>query len=82
MAKEFDDAIKIRWKTWNGGEIMEAIGIGIEAIGNAIGAIVMWPCLVQVAGIGAAAFLIYTDKIKVEDVKNFIIKKENSQRKR
>lgn len=61
---------------------MEAIGIGIEAIGNAIGAIVMWPCLVQVAGIGAAAFLIYTDKIKVEDVKNFIIKKEHNQRKR
>lgn len=61
---------------------MEAIGIGIEAIGNAIGVIVMWPCLVQITGIGAAAFLIYTDKIKVEDVKNFIIKKEYSQRKR
>ena len=59
---------------------MEAIGIGIEAVGNAIGAIVMWPCLVQVAGIGAAAFLIYTDKIKVEDVKNFIIKKEQKRR--
>ena len=59
---------------------MEAIGIGIEAVGNAIGAIVMWPCLVQVAGIGAAAFIIYTDKIKVEDVKNFIIKKEQKRR--
>lgn len=61
---------------------MEAIGIGIEALGNAIGAIVMWPCLVQVTGIGAAAFLIYTDKIKVEDIKHFIIRKENNQRRR
>lgn len=80
MAKEFNDAIKIRWKTWDGNKIMEAIGIGIEALGNAIGAIVMWPCLVQVAGIGAAAFLIYTDKIKVEDIKHFIIRKENKRR--
>lgn len=61
---------------------MEQIGIGIEALGNAVAAVVMWPCLVQIAGIGAAAFLIYADKIKVEDVKNFIIKKENNQRKR
>ena len=60
---------------------MEAIGIGIEALGNAIGAIIMWPCLVQISGIGAAAFLIYTDKIKVEDVKNFIIKKEQQKRR-
>ena len=82
MAKEFDDAIKIRWKAWNGDKIMEVIGIGLEALGNAIAAIIVWPCLVQVAGIGAATFLIYTDKIKVEDIKHFIIKKENSQRKR
>ena len=60
---------------------MEAIGIGIEALGNAIGAIIMWPCLVQISGIGAAAFLIYTDKIKVEDVKHFIIKKEQQKRR-
>lgn len=59
---------------------MEAIGIGIEALGNAIGAIVMWPCLVHIAGIGVAAFLIYTDKIKVEDIKHFIIRKENKRR--
>lgn len=59
---------------------MEAIGIGIEALGYAIGAIVMWPCLVHIVGIGAAAFLIYTDKIKVEDVKHFIIKKEQKRR--
>lgn len=54
---------------------MEQIGIGIEALGNAIAAVVMWPCLVQCAGIGAAAFLVYTDKIRVEDIKHFIIKK-------
>jgi hypothetical protein len=61
---------------------MEQIGIGIEALGNAIAAVVMWPCLVQYVGIAAAAFLIYTDKIKVEDVKNFIIKKDKTQRRR
>lgn len=61
---------------------MEAIGIGIEAIGKAIAAIIMWPCLVQIAGIGAAAFLIYTNKIKVEDIKHFIIKKDNTQRRK
>lgn len=61
---------------------MEAIGIGIEVIGKAIAAIVMWPCLVQIAGIGTAAFLIYTDKIKVEDIKHFIIKKDNTQRRK
>ena len=54
---------------------MEQIGIGIEALGNAIAAVVMWPCLVQCAGIGAAAFLVYTDKIRVEDIKHFIIRK-------
>jgi hypothetical protein len=61
---------------------MEQIGIGIEALGNAIAAVVMWPCLVQCVGITAAAFLIYADKIKVEDVKNFIIKKDKTQRRR
>jgi hypothetical protein len=61
---------------------MEQIGIGIEALGNAVAAVVMWTCLVQCVGIAAAAFLIYADKIKVEDVKNFIIKKDKTQRRR
>ena len=56
MAKEFDDAIIIRWKTWNGGEIMEVIGIGLEVLGGAIVAMIMWPCLVKIFGLGAAAF--------------------------
>ena len=59
---------------------METLGVGLEALGNAIAAIIVWPCIVQIAGIGAAAFLIYTDKIKVEDIKYFIIKKEQKRR--
>ena len=59
---------------------MEILGVGLEALGNAIAAIIVWPCVVQVVGIGAATLLIYTDKIKVEDIKYFIIKKEQKRR--
>ena len=59
---------------------MEILGLGLEALANAIAAIIVWPCVVQVVGIGAAALLIYTDKIKVEDIKYFIIKKEQKRR--
>ena len=59
---------------------MEAIGIGIEVIGKAVAAIIMWPCLVQIVGIGAATFLVYADKIKVDDIKHFIVKKEQKRR--
>ena len=82
MAKEFNDAIKIRWKAWNGDKIMEVIGIGLEVLGGAIIAMIMWPCLVKIFGLGAAAFLIYVDKIKVEDIKHFIVSVKEPTNKR
>ena len=61
---------------------METIGIGLEVLGNALAAIIVWPCVVQVVGIGAATLLVYTNKIKVEDIKHFIIKSEGNSRRR
>ena len=60
---------------------MEIIGIALEALGNALAAIIVWPCVVQIVGIGAATLLVYTDKIKVEDIKHFIIIKSGNSRR-
>ena len=60
---------------------MELIAIGLEVIGKAIVAFVMWPCLVQMFGITASTFLIYTNKITKDDVKHFIIIKQGNSRR-
>jgi hypothetical protein len=60
---------------------MELIAVGLEVIGKAIIAFVMWPCLVQMFGIAASTFLIYTDKITKDDVKHFIIIKPGNSRR-
>ena len=60
---------------------MELIAIGLEVIGKAIVAFVMWPCLVQMFGITASTFLIYTNKITKDDVKHFIIIKQGNNRR-
>ena len=60
---------------------MELIAIGLEIIGKAIIAFVMWPCLVQIFGIAASTFLIYENKITKDDIKHFIITKSEKGRR-
>ncbi len=50
---------------------MEAIGMGLQAIGKAIGAWATAYAFIYIVGIGTKTFLIYTGKAKVEDLKNW-----------
>ena len=50
---------------------MEAIGMGLQAIGKAIGAWAAAYAFIYIAGIGTKTFLIYTGKAKVEDLKGW-----------
>jgi hypothetical protein len=50
---------------------MEIIGEGLIAIGEAISGIVSAWATIYIVGIGAKTFLIYTDKCKVEDLKDW-----------
>ncbi len=50
---------------------MEAIGAGLEAIGNALSSAVGWAGFVCVMGIAATTFLVYTKTISFDDVKDF-----------
>lgn len=58
---------------------MEAVGIGLEAIGKAVSSISSCVGFVCVAGILATTFLVYTDKISFEDVEK-LIKKDKRYR--
>lgn len=50
---------------------MEVLGEGLMAIGRAIGAWATAYGFIYVAGIASKTFLIFTDKAKVEDLKNW-----------
>lgn len=53
---------------------MEALGQGLASIGNALGIIEGWIGFVCVIGIAASAFLIYTEKITLEQLKDLFNK--------
>ena len=50
---------------------MEILGQGLMAIGKAIGAWATAYAFIYIAGIGTKTLLIYTEKAKVEDLKNW-----------
>ena len=49
---------------------MEAIGMGLQAIGKAIGAWAIAYASIYIAGIGTKTFLIYTGKAKMDEMKD------------
>ena len=58
---------------------MDAIGMGLQAIGKAIGAWATAYAFIYIAGIGTKTFLIYTGKAKIDEMKdwfNFFKKKD------
>ena len=50
---------------------MEAIGLGLQAIGKSIGTCAMALAWIYVVGIGTKTFLIYTGKATAEELKNW-----------
>ena len=50
---------------------MEAIGLGLQAIGKSIGTCAIALAWIYVVGIGTKTFLIYTGKAIAEDLKNW-----------
>lgn len=50
---------------------MEVLGEGLMAIGKAIGAWATAYAFIYIAGIGTKTFLIYTEKAKVEELKDW-----------
>ena len=58
---------------------MEAVGMGLQAIGKAIGVWATAYAFIYIAGIGTKTFLIYTEKAKIDEMKdwfNFFKKKD------
>ena len=53
---------------------MEALGIGLQALGSAIGTVAASMSTVCVVGIIAAAFLIYSNKMTIADLKELFKK--------
>jgi hypothetical protein len=53
---------------------MEALGIGLQALGSAIGSIAAGMSTVCVVGIISAAVLIYFEKITIADLKELFKK--------
>ena len=53
---------------------MEAVGIGLQALGSAIGAIAGWTRTVFIVGIAATAILLYTKTITIADLKELLKK--------
>lgn len=51
---------------------MEVLGQGLAAIGNAVGAFATAFGFIGVAGIAAGTFLVYMDKITVEQLKDIL----------
>lgn len=51
---------------------MEILGQGLAAIGNAVGAFATAFGFIGVAGIAAGTFLVYTDKMTVEQLKDLL----------
>ena len=57
---------------------MEAIGLGLQAIGRSIGTCAMALAWIYVVGIGTKTFLIYTGKATAEDLKNWCKFRDNN----
>lgn len=53
---------------------MEAVGAGLEAIGQAVSSIAGWGGMVCIIGIATVTFLVYTKTISFDDVKNLFKK--------
>lgn len=53
---------------------MEAIGVGLKALGDALSNAVGWAGFVCIIGIAATTFLVYTKTISLDDVKNLFKK--------
>ena len=53
---------------------MEAVGIGLQALGSAIGAIAGWTSTVFIVGIAATTILLYTKTITIADLKELLKK--------
>lgn len=51
---------------------MEVLGQGFAAIGNAVGAFVTAFGFIGVVGIAAGTFLVYTDKMTIEQLKDLL----------
>ena len=51
---------------------MEMVGQGLAAVGNAVGAFATAFGFIGVAGIAAGTFLVYTDKMTVEQLKDLL----------
>ena len=51
---------------------MEVLGQGLMALGSAIGSIATAFGFIGVAGIAAGTFLVYTDKMTVEQLKDLL----------
>ena len=53
---------------------MEAVGGGLEAIGHALSSAAGWAGFVCVVGIAATTFLVYTNKVSFNDIKELFMK--------
>lgn len=53
---------------------MEAIGTGLEAIGDAVSSIAGWAGMFGIVGIVAITFLMYTKTISLDDIKSIFTK--------
>lgn len=51
---------------------MEALGLGLQAIGSAIGAALSLWAIAACCAICCGTFLIYTEKTTLEEIKEFI----------
>lgn len=53
---------------------MEAVGVGLEAIEHALSSVAGWTGFVCIVGIAATTFLIYTNKVSFDDIKELFKK--------
>ena len=59
---------------------MEAVGLGLSALGGALIALCVSGCITALGAIAALTFLIYESKITLEQFKDFITKKDRCHR--
>ena len=59
---------------------MEAIGLGLSALGGALAALCVSGCVTALGAIAALTFLIYEGKITLVEFKEFINKKDKWHR--
>lgn len=57
---------------------MEALGLGLQSLGKSIGTVAVSIGWIYVVGIGCKTFLIYTEKARIEDFKDWFKFKDKS----